>query len=203
MANHGTAPHVTGSYVEFQAAVIKALPRDIRPDVALDWAQNGELLALVLREAIQPKSRPKDGFYPVIVDCKKSVEDLIKLGFYSYVDKNITSANFPTKRKGAYRTEIKFIPSRFISFTEELIGLAQMNYRPADIKEFLSFGEQHQMARLLGVSPIVALGSVWKNGDGYNCFPRLEIGTGSHWHLVLDQGRKYDTATNWLAVVQE
>jgi hypothetical protein len=53
--NHGTALlHVDGAYVEFQQAVIRALPRDIPCDIALGWQRNGEGLTKVLREALLP-----------------------------------------------------------------------------------------------------------------------------------------------------
>ncbi len=60
MATHGTASqlHVDGAYVEFQQAVLRALPRDIDPDVADGWRNNGESLARVLREALHPPVKP-------------------------------------------------------------------------------------------------------------------------------------------------
>lgn len=51
---HETASQVTGGYVEFQAAVLRALPRDIDLQVAFEWTKNGESLALILREALCP-----------------------------------------------------------------------------------------------------------------------------------------------------
>ena len=51
MSKHGTALSV-GQFTEFAAAVIKALPRDIEPDIALSWANNGKALAKVLRETL-------------------------------------------------------------------------------------------------------------------------------------------------------
>lgn len=47
---HGTASQqVTGWYVEFQMAVLRALPRDINQEVADGWRENGEALAKNLR----------------------------------------------------------------------------------------------------------------------------------------------------------
>ncbi len=56
MTNHGTASQlkVDGAYVEFQLAVLRALPRDIDPDIADGWRNNGQSLAKVLREALLP-----------------------------------------------------------------------------------------------------------------------------------------------------
>ncbi len=54
--SHGTASQLTvdGAYVEFQLAVLRALPRDIDPDIADGWRNNGQSLARVLREALLP-----------------------------------------------------------------------------------------------------------------------------------------------------
>jgi len=62
MSKHGTALSV-GQFVEFSAAVTKNLPRDISPDVAANWANNGAALAKVLHEALCPPCswREEDG----------------------------------------------------------------------------------------------------------------------------------------------
>jgi hypothetical protein len=45
MPKHGTAPVVGGAYIEFQAAVLRSLPRRISDRTALIWAHNeGERL---------------------------------------------------------------------------------------------------------------------------------------------------------------
>ena len=56
---HGTASQLTvdGAYVEFQLAVLRALPRDIDPDIADGWHNNGQSLAKVLREALLPPEK--------------------------------------------------------------------------------------------------------------------------------------------------
>ena len=41
MSDHGTAS-ISGAYIEFQTAVLKALPRDIDDAVALNWANDGQ-----------------------------------------------------------------------------------------------------------------------------------------------------------------
>ena len=53
MPKHGTTQEaVEGSYVEFQAAVLRALPRDIDADTRLRWTKNGESLTSILRGAL-------------------------------------------------------------------------------------------------------------------------------------------------------
>lgn len=45
---------------QFHAAIIKALPRDISPDLALNWGRNGKTLTRALREALMPSGdQPK------------------------------------------------------------------------------------------------------------------------------------------------
>ncbi|MBI1754981.1 hypothetical protein HYR65_01715, partial [Candidatus Azambacteria bacterium] len=52
MSKHGTTSQVIGGYIEFQAAVLRALPRDIDPDIQEGWKMNGESLTRVLHEAL-------------------------------------------------------------------------------------------------------------------------------------------------------
>jgi len=178
---HGTASQVTGSYVEFQAAVLRALPRDIDSDIALGWTQNGESLARVLREALTPDGKPAglsakasakaSNTYSLSVDYGRSVEDAVKAGRYDWANSDITSRNFPTKRKGTAEIEVDLIHfNRYISTDEALRELDRMDYRPAELHELLAFGEKYPEVQYM--FPIVALGSVWHNWRGWNndCF---------------------------------
>ncbi|OGZ05671.1 MAG: hypothetical protein A2845_04930 [Candidatus Lloydbacteria bacterium RIFCSPHIGHO2_01_FULL_49_22] len=55
MTKCGT-PLSLGQFTEFAAAVLKALPRDIDPGIALQWATNGDELKKVLRSVLCPSS---------------------------------------------------------------------------------------------------------------------------------------------------
>ena len=166
MTNHGTASQVTGSYVEFQAAVLRALPRDIDSDVALGWTQNGESLARVLREALTPDNKPAGNTYPLSVDYERSVEKGVKAGRYDWANSNITSRNFPAERNGTAEVEMKLIHfNRHISTTKALRELDRMEYRPAELHELLAFGEKYPEVQR--GFPVVALGSVWQNRNGH------------------------------------
>lgn len=56
MPTHGTATEtVRGTFVEFSAAVLRALPRDLTPEVEIRWTRNGESLSRILRNALMPK----------------------------------------------------------------------------------------------------------------------------------------------------
>ncbi|MBI2175392.1 MAG: hypothetical protein HYU35_01525 [Parcubacteria group bacterium] len=183
---HGTASLVTGSYVEFQAAVLRALPRDINPDVALGWAQNGESLARVLRETLTPDGKPAGlsaeasakvgNTYNISVDYGRSVEDAVKAGRYDLANPDITSLHFPTKRKGTTaEVGVELIHfSRVISNNEVLCELDRMGYRPAEFHELLAFGEKYTEVQREFL--IVALGSVWQSRSGHRfvlCLSRV------------------------------
>ncbi|OGI27472.1 MAG: hypothetical protein A2359_05050 [Candidatus Moranbacteria bacterium RIFOXYB1_FULL_43_19] len=60
MSEHGTAfQQMPGWYVEFQMAVLRALPRDINRETADGWRNNGEALAKNFRQIlIPPDSKP-------------------------------------------------------------------------------------------------------------------------------------------------
>jgi len=184
---HGTASRVTGSYVEFQAAVLRALPRDIDSDVALGWTQNGESLARVLREALTPRDMPaglsaeasaKAGnTYHLSVDYGRNVEDGVKVGRYDWANADITSRNFPTKRKGTVEVAVELVHfNRYVSTDEALRELDKMGYRPAELHELLAFGEKYPEVQR--EFQIVALGSVWRYRDGDRYVPYL-YGDGS------------------------
>jgi hypothetical protein len=169
---HGTASQVTGSYVEFQAAVLRALPRDVNPDVALGWTQNGESLARVLREALTPDGKPAGNSYPLSVDYGRSVEDGVKAGRYDWANSNITSRNFPTKWKGTAEVTVGLAHfNRYVSTDETLRELDKIGMRPAELHEFLAFGEKYPEVQR--EFPIVALGSVWQGRLGIRRVPYL------------------------------
>jgi len=169
---HGTASQVTGSYVEFQAAVLRALPRDIDSDVALGWTQNGESLARVLREALMPDGKPASNTYPLSVDYGRSVEKGVKAGRYDWANSDITSRNFPTERKGTAEVVVELIHfNRNISTDEALRELDKAGMRPAELHELLAFGKKYPEVQR--EFPIVALGSVWQYRDGFRVVPFL------------------------------
>jgi len=173
MTNHGTTSQVTGVYVEFQAAVLRALPRDINPDVVLGWTQNGESLARVLREALMPDGKPAaGGIYLVSVDYGRSVEDGVEAGQYDWSNSDITSRNFPTKRKGTAEVAVELVHfNRCISTEGALKNLDSMDMRPAEIHELLAFGEKYPDVQRK--FPIVAPGSVWQYRHGDRKVPCL------------------------------
>lgn len=169
----GTASQVTGGYVEFQTAVLRALPRDIDVDVAFNWTQNGEVLSRVLREVFLPAVKQLAGnSYPLSVNYERSVEDAVKLGRYDWANGDITSNNFPTKRTGTVDIVVEFIHfDRHISTEDVQKEFDNIGYRPVEIHELLAFGEKYP--DIQREFPIISLGFVWWNRSGCRCVPYL------------------------------
>ncbi len=62
-----------GQQANFIAAVTKALPRDIDPDVARKWEQNGEALTWALRKALCPPEPKEETPLNTIIRVDRSV----------------------------------------------------------------------------------------------------------------------------------
>lgn len=184
MTKHGTASQVTGSYVEFQAAVLRALPRDINPDVALGWTQNCESLARILREALTPdRNKKSSNTFPVTVNYNLLVEDAVRLGRYDSVNSDITSYNFKTEQTGVAEVVVELICfRRVISVKDVLSEFDQQGYRPAELHELLAFGKKYPDVQR--EFPVVALGSVRQDRFRSRLVPYLS-GSGSERRLNL------------------
>jgi len=128
------------------------------------WTQNGESLT--------PDGKPTGNIYHLSVDYGRSVEDGVKAGRYDWVDSDITSYNFPTKRKGRAEVAVELINfNRYISDNEVFSELNTPDYRPAELHELLALGEKYP-----GVKrdfPVVALGSVWRVLYGFRGVPSI------------------------------
>ncbi len=116
----GTAS-ISGAYVEFQAAVLRALPRDIDPDVALGWTQNGESLARVLREALSPNGKPVGNTFSIICEGAKASE-LVRLGNYDWLDDWITDERFPIKKHRPVERTVEFVEFDRDPTSEEVLA---------------------------------------------------------------------------------
>jgi hypothetical protein len=148
---------------------------------------NVEYVSRRLQEIIENK--PAGNTYPLSVDYGRSVEDGVKAGRYDWVNPDITSKNFPTKRKGTAKVAVELIRfNRYISTDEALRELNRMGYRPAKLHVLLAFGEKYQ--EFQREFPVVALGSVWRRGwSGYRSIPCLnKLGSERSMELELFVG---------------
>jgi len=197
MEKHGTAP-VAGWYVEFQMAILRALPRDISQQIADGWRGNGESLARVLRDALMSDGKPGNT-YPVTVNYDLPVEDAVKAGKYDWMNSNVSSKNFPSKRKGTAEEEIVLVHfNRKIDSDEAVRELGKMGLRPAELPELLAFGAKYPDVQR--EFPVVALGSIWPSPDGLRLCAYLDRNSGLR-GLRLDLlGRRWDSFCRFAAL---
>lgn len=190
MSKHGTAIYTLGQYNEVHVALTRALPRALEgtdPKQVIKAVQKGEALEQGLDKMIQLLLGEKSSieFYSVTVNYGVKIETAVKRGHYDYANKNITSQNFPTKKKGKVERRIGLIPfGSLTSGREALMQLDQMGYIPADLRGLLTFGENYPEVQR--EFPIVAFGSMWQGPDGGLCVPYL-WGNAGYRRLSLDR----------------
>lgn len=103
--------------------------------------------------------------YPVTVNYDRDVEEAIRAGKYDWIDSNITSKNFPTKRSGVAKVDIELVHFNHNIFANEVLpNWNERGLRPAELLELLALGEK--CPDLQREFPIVAFGSVWQGFDG-------------------------------------
>lgn len=97
--------------------------------------------------------------YSVIVDYNQSLNKMILAGKYDLVNQEITEKNFPSKLSGSVPLNFElFHFNRLISSESAVAELDKMGFRPATVRELLSFGAKYpEMQREF---PVVALGEV-------------------------------------------
>lgn len=142
----GTPSQVTGRYVEFQVAVLRALPRNIDPDVALGWTQNVESLARVLREALMPdeklklvvsKVEPTSNVFRITCEGSYKTSELVMRGRYACSNDWITDERFPLQKHAPIGRTIELVSFDHNSALEEVLaefsnrGLERPTYEDA------------------------------------------------------------------------
>jgi hypothetical protein len=162
----------TGQFREFAGAVLRSLPDDLDESVVQGWIQNQESLRKALREALAPNGKSADNAYPLVVDYGLSVETAVRAGRYDWSNDNITSRNFPTKRKEKRQVVVELVHLDRSASTEDVLReLDKADMRPAELHELLALGEVYP--ELQRGFPVVALGSVWQYQNGYRDVPYL------------------------------
>lgn len=103
--------------------------------------------------------------YKQVVDYDLSIPDLLKAGKYDDTNSNITDENFLSAESG--KKEVEFGMYHFgkvMDSSEDVIAeMKKDGYRPATMKELLSFGKKNK--NLQKKFPIIALGSVAELGS--------------------------------------
>ena len=123
-------------------------------------------------KANEEEADKKEASYQVTVDYSQTLAQMVKAGKYDWVSSRITQEYFPLKGKGAVEAKVELVHLDKVVTTKEVLAeLDRLNLRPANIEELLAFGAKHP--ELQKQFPIVALGSVWRDSDGYRLVPCL------------------------------
>jgi hypothetical protein len=105
--------------------------------------------------------------FTINVNYDLPLEEMVKAGKYDWVNREITTDKFPSKRKGTAVIDVDLIFfNRDMEWDEVLLALDKMGYRPAELPELLAFGAKYP--DIQKNFPIVAFGSVGHNSEGHN-----------------------------------
>jgi hypothetical protein len=97
---------------------------------------------------------------------------MIEAGKYYWINPSITAEHFPITGHRKENVEVHLIHfNRIIKSAEEIAELDRMGLRPATLVELLAFGAKYPDVQMQ--FPIIALGSVWRNPDGFRVVPGL------------------------------
>lgn len=135
---------------EFQTLFVEGIEN------VMAWRNGGKVTEDVV-ELSSP--RPATEEYSLVIDHGMAIEELVRLGEYDSVNKNITSRNFPTTRTGEEETTAILVHfDRDIESDDAVKELDAIGLRPAEADETLAFGKQYPDKQRK--FPIVGLGSV-------------------------------------------
>jgi hypothetical protein len=113
--------------------------------------------------------------YPVMIDYRRSLDEMVKAGRYDYANPNVTAKHFPVQGNGKVLAElVLFHFNRDIGSDHAIIELDKHGVVPAKIEYLLAFGAKYP--ELQKQFPIICLGSVWTFLFGFRRVPCLGIG---------------------------
>lgn len=121
----------------------------------------------------------ENGIFPISIDYKNSLEELIALGKYDDISREITSDvfllsnNYEQKASKAV-IELAYSSEKLISVSDFVKNLAHIGYHPLGIRELLVFGAKYSDIQLK--------------------FPILELGDIGLWEEKLNDGTVYKYA---------
>lgn len=145
-------------------------------------------VSLGLQDLIEGRFANNGVSYVVNVNYDLSLKKAVKAGKYDWTDSNISSKNFPSKRKGAADVEVIFVHfDRDITSNEIIRELDSQGLRPVELPELLAFGAK--FPEIQRKFPVVALGSVWQRPSGSCHCAFLDVGSADKRGLFL---RRFD-----------
>ena len=174
---------VPGWYIEFQANVLRQLPRpgEIDQTTAQGWSQHQKDLKKVLAEILLTEVWV---MYTVIVDRSKTLSEMIHDSNLLRCSCEINDKNFPVQGDGSQEVELVLVHLNQGTSTEEVLAhLDAHGLEPARLEHLLAFGAKYSDVVRREIS-VVALGSVWINSYSRRNAPVLSH-DGSEYKLSL------------------
>lgn len=181
----GTASDLTtlnGRTLEFATAVLRQLPRDIPPELALQWINDQAGLQAALRvalilsngqSAVTPPLPPTT--YPVAVNYGQALKVMVKAGKFDWVNDNVVQKNFPhDKGRGVEEVSIELVKyDRSMESDEVDADFEAKGLRSATLEEICAFAAKYPDVQRQ--FPVVALGSPWVDPDHGRYVPYLGL----------------------------
>ncbi|MFH1286602.1 MAG: hypothetical protein ABII02_02525 [Candidatus Magasanikbacteria bacterium] len=110
--------------------------------------------------------------YPLTVDYDQSLAQMIEAGSYDWVNSNIIETKFQSQGSGQVEIEVVLVHLNKVVKSEEVLReLDRQGLRAATLQELLALGAAHP--ELQRQFPILALGSSWRDPDGFRYVPYL------------------------------
>jgi hypothetical protein len=121
------------------------------------------------------------GEFSVSVDYDRTIEAGVEAGeYYNFASPDISSANFPTDRKGTQEVRMTLLHfKRSVEIEDVTDEMKRQGVRPADLQELLALMEKNMSLlrkTLHSSGVVVVLGSPWHPG-GRRRFPCFQFYT--------------------------
>jgi len=150
--------------------------------------------------------------YEIEVDYSLSLQQMIDAGNYGAVCADVNSSYFPLSGEGRSRMELILVQPalelgrdltthevKSLIATHRLGRTCPMPVRCAKIEELVALGAQR--TELLTESPIVALGSIWRNPPSRSRYPAMDYRDGERRLILVDDAGDWVDASYQFAVV--
>ncbi|MBN1326248.1 hypothetical protein JW977_04725 [Candidatus Falkowbacteria bacterium] len=125
------------------------------------------------------------GIYKVVVNYGETLAQIIKAGNYDWVDGDINNKHFPTQGTGQHEVKLVLVHLDQDATTKEALEhLNSLGLEPAKVEHLLALGVEYP--NVFQEFPIIALGSVWVDGDGNRRYPYLDCEIGPELSLSCD-----------------
>lgn len=154
MKNGNALEMSAGQLLELTASVIRAMPKEMPPDVAQEWINNPIALKTALQKNLIPPPQPEEVsvaemskkfvlpvVFSLVVDYDAPLEVLIKRGKHDSRD-DVDSFNIfrGGSKKGKIETHVSLVHfGEIMKFRDAENKLMKMGYRSANLRELLTF----------------------------------------------------------------